>query len=132
MGGVEPPGTRAIGLRLPDIYPSTFLDMFGRSSRNRVPERNVSANLSQALHMLVGSSYNEKLARDGRIEKLLAGGVSDRDVIQALYLAALARMPTPEECSELERIVRAQPSRAAALHDVLWALVTSREFAFNH
>ena len=132
-GGEEPPGTRAIALRLPDMYPSRVLDMFGRASRERVPERNTSANLTQALHMLVGSTYNERLERNGgRIARLLARGASDREVIDELYLAAFARLPAHEERAELEKIVRARTSRPEAFRNLLWGILTSREFAFNH
>src|SRR5262249_32725425 len=128
-GGAEPPGTRAIALRLPDLYPSRFLEMFGRSSRERVPERSASANLNQALHMLVGSPYTERLAGEGsRIARLLARGASDREMIEELYLAALARTPSDGERAELERMVSARAARAEAFKDLVWALVTSREF----
>ena len=132
-GGAEPPGTRAIALRLPDLYPSRFLETFGRVSRERVPERSGSANLNQALHMLVGSTYTEKLAREGgRIARLVERRATERESIDELYLAALARFPADAERAELERMLVARPARGEALRDLLWALVTSREFAFNH
>jgi Protein of unknown function (DUF1553)/Protein of unknown function (DUF1549) len=132
-GGAEPPGTRAIALRLPDLYPSRVLDIFGRTSRERVPERKVSANLNQALHMLVGSTYNERLERDGgRIARLLAKGASDREVIEELYLAAFARLPAQEERAALEKMVGARTARPEAFRNLLWGILTSREFTFNH
>ena len=60
-GGRAPPGTRAIQLRLIGMYPSEFLKMYGQVDRQTVPERNVEPSLAQALHMLVGATYTEKL-----------------------------------------------------------------------
>ena len=52
--GAEAPGTRAINLREPDIYPSRFCEMYGRALRLQPPERSVKPNLIQALHTLIG------------------------------------------------------------------------------
>ena len=83
--------------------------------------------------MLVGSTYTEKLAREGgRIARLVERRATERESIDELYLAALARFPADAERAELERMLVARPARGEALRDLLWALVTSREFAFNH
>src|SRR5262249_25393520 len=67
-GGKAPTGTRAIQLKETDIYYSPFLDIYGRPNRFSVPERNAKPNLSQALHILAGTTYNDKLlAKGGRI-----------------------------------------------------------------
>jgi hypothetical protein len=89
-GGQAPPGVRAINLKVPTA--SRFLDVFGRRSLDS------KANLVQALHMLAGSIYTEKLAKPGgRIDRLLQIGASDRSIIEELYLATLCRLPLIEE-----------------------------------
>ena len=60
-GGRAPAGTRAINLRESDMYYSRFLDLYGRPNRLTLPERNGKANLAQALDMLAGPAYNDKL-----------------------------------------------------------------------
>ena len=131
--GTLPPGTRAINVIEPDLYECDFCDMYGRSGRTSVPERKVKANLKQALHMLVGSTYREKIsAHEGRLHLLLNSGASDREIITELVLAALSRFPTEEEMTTLEELIGQWPSRKQALENVLWAVVTSREFAENH
>ena len=68
MNAQAPPGTRAIQLRQPDLFFSRFLELYGRPNRLTLPERNGKANLGQALHMLAGSAYQEKVsAPQGRL-----------------------------------------------------------------
>ena len=130
--GIAPPGTRAIALRVPDMYPSAFLDMYGRTNRASVAERDGDPNLKQALHTLVGSTYTAKLSQTGsRLDGLLRGGNSDRGIIQELYLAALSRFPTSEEEQGLKRVIAQRSSRREAFEDVLWAIITSEEFVHN-
>src|SRR5581483_11827171 len=131
--GQAPPGTRAINLVLPDLYRSRFLDVYGRPSRERVPERDVEPNLNQALHVLVGTTYTDKLLKPGsRLERLIQRGASNRETIRELYLAALSRFPGAREEEELEQLIARNQSRNQALGYLLWGLVTSREFAYNH
>ena len=131
--GMAPPGTRAIELTMPDIFPSAFLDMYGRTDRAQVPERSAEPSLNQALHLLVGSTYTEKLAREGsRLERLMAAGASDAEIIEELYLAALTRYPREEEQDGLEQLIVRSPSRGEGLKNLVWALLASREFAHNH
>ena len=59
--GQAPAGTRAIQLRDPDTFFSRFLELYGRSNRGAVPERNNKPNLSQALHVLAGATYVDRL-----------------------------------------------------------------------
>ena len=133
MGGKAPPGTRAIQLKNPDLYPSRFLEEYGRPSRDTLPERNSDPSLGQALHMLVGSTYTEKLRQQGsRLGRLLAAGSPDSEIINEFYLAALSRFPTKNEKHRLDQVFGARSSRGEAFSDFLWALIASREFAYNH
>jgi hypothetical protein len=83
--------------------------------------------------MLVGSTYTQEVVKDGaRIDQLLDSGASNREIIEELYLASLVRPPTAEELSQLEPRVSAHASRREAFQNLLWALISSREFAYNH
>ncbi|MBM3803685.1 MAG: DUF1553 domain-containing protein [Acidimicrobiia bacterium] len=133
LTGAAPPGTRAIQLKLPLSYPSRFLDVYGMPMRDSIPERDGKASLTQALHMLVGSTYTRKFSQEGgRLDRLLKRGPSDREIIEEFYLAALARFPTEEERVGLEELIRQQSSRRQAIEDLVWALISSREFVENH
>ena len=97
------------------------------------PRDDNGTSLAQALHMLVGKTYTTKLAaKGGRIDQLLSEEASDQTIIEQLYLATLTRYPSNAEENGLIEIVESSPSRRNALADVLWALVSSREFAENH
>jgi hypothetical protein len=131
-GGPARPGTRAIDL-VPEIAPCRFLDAYGRPNRQALPERSNQPNLAQALHMLAGTTYTEKIAqKGGRVDRLVESGVSNPEAIEELYLAALGRLPTERERTELDGLIRKQPTRREALESLTWALISSREFVYNH
>jgi len=131
--GQAPVGTRAINLREPDRFYSRFMELYGRPNRLTLPERSGKANLGQALHMLAGPVYNEKLsAPEGRLEKLIRAGKKDAEIIRIFYLAAYAHLPQPSDMKETERLIAQAGSREEALKDFVWALLCSREFAENH
>jgi hypothetical protein len=130
-GGSIAPGTRAIDL-VPEIAPCRFLEVYGRPNRQTLPERSHPPNLGQALHRLVGSTYTEKIARKGgRVDRLLQSA-TDQQAMEELYLATLGRLPTARERTDLEQLIRRQPTRKEALEALAWALISSREFAYNH
>ena len=132
-GGRQPDGTRAMNIVNPDLHPSRFLDIYGRPSRTAVPERKGGSSLAQALHMLAGPTYTDKLSgKGGRIDRLLRSSATDREIVEELYLAALSRFPTPEETRQLVAMIGTWPSRKQALEDLLWGVIASREFAYNH
>ena len=124
---------RAVNLVTPDLHPLRFLKVYGQPDRMAVPERKNEANLDQALHMLAGSTYNEKLGRDGgRLARLLESETSDREIVNAFYMAAYARQPDPDEAGALEAMIAERADRKEALEDMVWAMMTSREFAHNN
>ncbi len=132
-GGVELPGTRAIHL-VPESSPTHFLDVYGRPPlRETIPVRERQANLAQALHMLAGSTYTRKISEaEGRLDRLLKDNASDEQMIEEFYLAALSRFPTDRELAELETAIRRLPSRRKTMEALVWGLIASREFTYNH
>jgi hypothetical protein len=133
MNAQAPPGTRAIQLRQPDLFFSRFLELYGRPNRLTLPERSGKANLGQALHMLAGSAYQEKVtAPQGRLRRLIGAGKSNSDIIREFYLASFARLPDRGEMEQLERAVASADNREEALADFVWAVLASRELAENH
>jgi hypothetical protein len=121
--------TQLIGSRTP----SFALDVLGRCSRERPCEGPARAGggLAQALHLINGTTINNKLA-GGRLAALLARRPADADIIEELYLSALTRPPGAAELAEWKGLLKAAASREEAGQDLLWALLNSREFAFNH
>jgi hypothetical protein len=55
------------------------------------------------------------------------------EAINALYLAALARKPSPKELTAASALVAARKGDVgSALQDVWWAVLNSNEFILNH
>jgi len=95
----RPLGTRALQLADSDTD-SYFLNVFGRPERliTCECERSNEPSMSQVLHITNGDTLNGKIeAKNNRIERLLRAGADDRAIVEDLYLAALTRMPAPEE-----------------------------------
>jgi hypothetical protein len=131
--GQAPAGTRAVNLKDPDMYFSRFLELYGRPNRGAIPERSIHPNLGQALHMLAGASYVDRLSsKNSRLARLMESGAPDAKIFEELYLAALARLPEPDEVQELQGILAKRGDREAGLREFVWALISSREFAENH
>jgi hypothetical protein len=130
-----PAGTRA--LQLPDTQvKSDFLTSFGRPPRITcdAAERASDATVAQALAVINGDTLNKKLsAPDGTIALFLKLGLSDRRILEFLYLSAFSRYPTDaERAAMIDVLQKARPARKDALEDMAWAMLTSKEFLFDH
>jgi hypothetical protein len=129
-----PLGTRAI--QLPDTGVKSFLlDVFGRPARQITCEceRSTQPNIAQALHLLNGDALNKKIASPtGRIESMLKAKKTNQQIVEDLYLSTLSRLPESEEVERAERWIREAPTPREGLQDLLWVLLNSREFLFNH
>lgn len=128
-----PLGARAV--EIADGGVSTyFLSTFGRSPRTSVCSCDVKTEptLSQALHLLNGETVHEKIRQGGVVKRGLEAGQTPQQIVEDLYQRALMRRPTPEEMERLSALVESVDDRAAALEDVFWAVLNSREFLFNH
>lgn len=131
-----PAGTRA--LELPDSQvASYFLKSFGKPDRLQTCEceRTAEPSVAQVLHIANGATLNDKL----RSEKCgFTAGLADNRTAEALieeaYLSALARFPGDGEKARLAKLVATTPAteRRALLEDTYWALLSSKEFLFNH
>ncbi|MFN6049781.1 MAG: DUF1549 domain-containing protein [Planctomycetia bacterium] len=143
-----PAGTRAVAL--PDNSynrSSPFLRVFGRPENESVCEceRMQSSSLAQSLHMINASDIRGKLANgNGRAEKLARDKRPNDEKIRDMYLVAFARAPRPEELNAaLDYLAEPRLNSAGQtvdttkatrenFQDLLWALINSKEFLFNH
>ena len=60
------------------------------------------------------------------------GNLICAEVLDRLFLSALARRPTADEARALLDAIRAAPNREEGFQDALWALLNSKEFLFDH
>jgi hypothetical protein len=124
--------TRAVQL-IGTQTPSYALDVLGRCRRERSCESTTSAGggLAQALHLINGPTINAKI-RTGILDDLWRKKTPANEIVAQLYLRALARPPSAQELDYwVNRVGNADDSRDS-LEDFFWALLNSREFAYNH
>jgi hypothetical protein len=128
-------GTRAIELYDSAVV-SKFLKAFGRPQRviTCQCERSNEPSLVQALHISNGETILDKLAaKDGKIESLVGGDRPNYQIIEELYLSALSRYPTDNEMQQMLDILASnKDQRRQVVEDMYWAVLSSREFLFNH
>jgi hypothetical protein len=133
FGGL-PLGTRAI--QLPDGEVNhPFLKTFGQPARELACEceRESDSNLAQALQLINGPTINEKIRNpNNRLGKLLAEKKSEKEILDALYLATLSRLPSDAERQPALSHVAKNTDKRKAWEDVVWALLNTREFLFRH
>ncbi len=129
-----PPGFRAISL--PDSnVPNEFLDVFGRPRRavNCECERSATPSMSQALLMISGGLINRKIADgNGYIGQLVKASTPPEKAIEEIYLRTVSRMPTAEERTAALAEVSQATTPQEGYEDLLWTLLNTREFQFNH
>ena len=143
-----PPGTRAVAL--PDNsynQSSPFLRVFGRPEGESVCEceRVQSSSLAQSLHLINAPDIKAKLASpSGRAERLAKDTRPVDEKVRELYLTAFSRAPRPEELktavdylSEVPLTADGKPGDPAQaarenFQDLIWALINTKEFLFNH
>lgn len=125
----HPLGTRAA--QLPGVSGApNFLKSFGRPDRLLACEceRQATTTLNQALQMINSESITRKVIESPRVERWLANKSSNEAVIAELYLAALSRFPTARERDAIASRLERAPERRAALEDLLWAMINTKEF----
>jgi hypothetical protein len=140
-----PVGTRA--LQLPDVLvQSQFLASFGRPKRIicDAGERSSEPNIAQALHVINGDTLNKKLSdANGYAALAVKLGLSDSSILDHLFLSAFSRYPAEAEKQPLLAALRKarattgspevqREAHRQALEDMMWAMLTSKEFLFNY
>ena len=131
-----PDGTRPIQLPDPEVT-SYFLNTFGRPNRRVVGEatRSNETNVTQVLHLMNSDYLQEKLsAPSGRVASLVKL-LPTPQIVPNIYYATLCRPPSSEELRQAMNFLtecESPDSKKKVLEDLLWTLLNSREFLFNH
>jgi hypothetical protein len=130
-------GTRAIQL-FDSSVDNNFLKTFGRNQRRITCEceRSDEPSVTQVLNLNNGDTLNAKLAEKGSVvDQLLESHQEDYTaMVRIAYLRCLSRYPSEQESVALvkELTESTADERRTVVEDLLWSLMTSREFLFNH
>jgi hypothetical protein len=135
-GGFNGVSANARAVDLPhEGFGSYFLDTFDRPKRVTVCEceRSTGATLGQVLLLANSEELENKIADgNGRVAKFFKDKKAAGDMIDELYLTALNRAPTAAERKRVTEYIENAKDKQRAVEDVLWAILNTREFMFNH
>ncbi|HAA69589.1 MAG TPA: hypothetical protein DCE55_10645 [Planctomycetaceae bacterium] len=143
-----PLGTRAVQLPVNDIVTlintsgkyvryeaHPFLRVFGQPNRTQTCEcdREQTFSRKKALELIVGPLVADKLtAKNNILSELLAQEMEPAEILQTLYRRALSREPAAETAESLLSYVASSDSPRSAWEDILWTLLNSQEFIYQH
>ncbi len=143
-----PPGTRAVALPDNSYNVTTpFLRVFGRPEAESVCEceRVQSSSLAQSLHLVNAADIKSKLSHaNGRAQRLAAEDRPVEEKVREVYRVAFSRDPAPDELrAAIDYLAEVpvdatgnpyDPARASRenFQDLIWALINTKEFLFNH
>ena len=137
-----PIGVRAMQVADP-AADSYFLTLFGRSDRVTACacERKGEVTLPQLLHLGNDENLIKNIrAPEGRLASLLKNADSET-VTEQIFLSTFSRMPNDPERAAIRAAMSATETAVASektdnreevFADLFWALLNSKEFAFNH
>jgi hypothetical protein len=114
---------------------SEFLDIFGRSQRVTPCEceTSLAPNLSQVLYLLNSDELERKLTdKAGLVSELAKSENPPREIIDELFLRTFSRLPREAEVRAAVAQFEKANDRRAPIEDLLWTLLNSKEFLFNH
>jgi len=112
-----------------------FLRLFGKPERLLACEceRSNETTLSQTFALISGDSLHQRLTNDhNRLAQMARSNAEAPTLINELFWTALSRPPTTEEATAASEYFAVSENRQAALQDLCWALMNSKEFLFRH
>ncbi len=142
-GGDAPTADYPLGMRalqIPDTQlVSQFLDAFGRPERGQTCacERQSESSVTQALHLNNGQTLNDKLRdKKSRVAEWIDEKIDNDETIRRIFALALSRPPSASELTRFRTLLAeavAEPgaTRREAIEDLVWSVLTGREFLFN-
>jgi hypothetical protein len=135
QAGMMDGGANAAGLmRFDDTSRQAFIEKF-KAPAGQVTDYH--AGIPQALTLMHGGLIHgaTDVGSSGLLKSLAAPFFTDEQRLDTLFVSTLSRYPEPAErelMSQTLAAAKTEKERQQALGDVLWALLNSAEFTFNH
>ena len=107
-----------------------FLKAFGQPKRTSpcACERTGEPTLEQALQLLNGRQVYDKLTGSNKKYESL----TDHTLVEVLFLTAYSRYPSDSETGKARKYIDHSENRDDAIRDLVWALINTQEFMFQH
>jgi hypothetical protein len=86
--------------------------------------------MGQAFQMMNGPVLNDQLGRKDNVLAKLAGE-APQEAVDELWWRCLSRGPTPAEAAAALKHLEQAKEKRAALEDISWSLLNSKEFLFR-
>ena len=109
-----------------------FIKVYGAAPGQ--PQNDFFATADQALFVSNGGSINGWLAPSGgNVSQRMVGQIDARKAAEDLYLTILSRPPTEDESADVARMLSVPAKdKPTVIQELVWGLLTSVEFRFNH
>jgi hypothetical protein len=89
--------------------------------------------LGQTLELVSSNEIHQKLtAAGGYAEQLAKNGRPAAENVQAIIMRLFARPPRPNELQTAVSFLESQKDPQEGYRSLLWALLATNEFLFNH
>ncbi len=113
---------------------SPQLELFGRPSRDVSLEsdRNSDINTKQVLYLLNSAGVLDKLAKSEKLAAMSRECSTREELVRRVYLMMLSREPKPDELRTVVAKLASERDQHKATQLLIWALLNSPEFLFNH
>jgi hypothetical protein len=124
----------AMGDRVPLVYPrgDNCAEQAYRVLQ-RTSEGAPGFSLEAALFLVLDQDINQAILAPGsRLDRALTANADPAKLLDDFYLIALSRPASREEHQRVTDHIRQADNIQTAWQDVVWALLNTREFQFNH
>jgi hypothetical protein len=96
-------------------------------------ERADAPALTQALELVNSTEIQRKLSeKSGFAARLASSDKPQAVLLDEMFMRVFARHPRPEELIAATEFLAQSPNRAEAYRSLLWSLLATNEFLFNH
>jgi len=136
LTATEADESRAAGERAAkkkDEWLGQFIIAFGTDEGD--DSTTFNGSIAQVLMMFNGELIKvaTSTGKGGFLDRVADAGMKNSGKIDAIYLAALGRRPSPREVAKANELMIARKGDAVgALQDIWWAVLNSNEFILNH